>query len=92
VAKKRQPKHSMLIRWSDTDRAYVVSFPEWEAAGWIGNTHGATYEEAAKKGRKFLEAYLWFTKNHAEPVPAPHQFDEEYEAEVQAEQSGHPMT
>jgi predicted RNase H-like HicB family nuclease len=79
VAEK--PKHSMLIRWSDASQAYVVSFPEWEAAGWIGNTHGETYEQAAKKGRKMLQAYLWFAKQEAEPAPAPREFDEEYAEE-----------
>lgn len=41
---------SMIIEWSDEDQAYFVSFPEW--AGYIVQpvTHGATYEEAARKG------------------------------------------
>ena len=48
--------YTIVIQWSDADQAYVVSFPEWEAAGWHGHTHSSTYEEAAANGRDMLEA------------------------------------
>ena len=41
------PHYSMVIEWSDEDQLYIVSFPEWAAAGYISHTHGATYEKAA---------------------------------------------
>jgi antitoxin HicB len=44
----------MVIQWSDEDQAYIVSFPEWEAQGLIGHTHGETDESAARKGREVL--------------------------------------
>ena len=43
-------RYSMVIEWSDEDTLYIVSFPEWEAEGYISHTHGATYEEAAEAG------------------------------------------
>ena len=36
------PRYSMTIQWSDEDGMYIVSVPEWEAAGHIAHTHGAT--------------------------------------------------
>ena len=35
--------YSMLIQWSDDDRVFVVTLPEFGGC----KTHGATYEEAA---------------------------------------------
>src|SRR5438105_3375636 len=48
----------MTIQWSDEDGLYIVSFPEWEAAGHIAHTHGATYEEAVGNGREGLELLI----------------------------------
>ena len=50
----QQPHYSMAIQWSDEDHVYIVSFPEWEAHGLIGHTHGATYDEAVRKGQEVL--------------------------------------
>ncbi len=66
-----RPRYSMLIEWSDRDNAYVVSFPEWEAAGWQGHTDGKTYQEAARKGAALLESYImWGQQNGKLPEPA----------------------
>nr|VFJ78393.1 MAG: hypothetical protein BECKFW1821C_GA0114237_11811 [Candidatus Kentron sp. FW] len=37
------PRYSILIRWSDGDRCYVASLPEF---GPYAESHGQTYEEA----------------------------------------------
>jgi predicted RNase H-like HicB family nuclease len=66
-----RPRYSMLIEWSDRDNTYVVSFPEWEAAGWRGHTDGKTYQEAAKKGAALLESYImWGQQDGKLPKPA----------------------
>jgi len=53
-----QPRYSLVIQWSDEDQAYIVSFPEWEAHGLIGHTHGDTYEEAVRKGQEVLHLLI----------------------------------
>lgn len=47
-------RYSMLIEWSDEDQAYLVTFPEWAERVNMPTTHGATYEEAAKRGQEVL--------------------------------------
>lgn len=44
--------YTIIIQWSDDDRCYVVSFPEW---GEYCHTHGDTYEHALKNSREVLE-------------------------------------
>lgn len=64
-------KYSMLIRWSDEDQTYIVSFPEWEASGHIGHVHGKTYCEAAQQGEELLENLVEWAKQDGEPMPPP---------------------
>ena len=47
--------YAMLIRWSDEDQAYLVSFPEF---GERIFTHGDTYEEAVKNGQIMLDLLM----------------------------------
>jgi antitoxin HicB len=56
----------MLIQWSDEDRAYIVTLPEFGGP----KTHGRTYEEAAKHGREVLELLVESCLDHGEPLPA----------------------
>lgn len=71
-----QAQYSMLIEWSKLDDAYVVSFPEWERAGHLANTHGATYAEAAQKGQELLEFLIESAREHGDTMPAPAIFDD----------------
>lgn len=70
-----QPHYSMVIQWSDEDEAYLVSFPEWEAQGLIGHTHGDTYAEAVRQGQEVLHMLVESARASGEPLPAPHTFD-----------------
>jgi antitoxin HicB len=73
--KIRQLRYSMLIEWSDEDEAYVVGFPEWEEQqDLIGHTHGATYEEAARKGAEVLALLVQSARADGDPLPAPSRF------------------
>ena len=51
----QEPRHSMIIQWSEEDGVYIVPFPEWEAAGHIAHHHGTTYEGPVSQGREALE-------------------------------------
>lgn len=69
-------RYAMLIEWSKLDDAYVVSFPEWERAGMLANTHGATYTEAAQRGEEMLAALIAGAQATDEPLPTPAFFDD----------------
>ena len=66
------PRYTVIIQWSEEDRAFVVSLPEW---GTGAHTHGSTYEEAAKNAREVLELLI---ESHDEkgqgPLPKPKKF------------------
>lgn len=68
------PHYSMVIQWSDDDRAYIVSFPEWEAHGLIGHTHGDTYAEAVRKGQEVLHMLVESAQAEGERLPEPRTF------------------
>jgi antitoxin HicB len=69
-----EPRYSMTIQWSHDDGVFIVSFPEWEAAGHIVNTHGATYEEAVTRGREALELLVESARAIGAEMPAPNTF------------------
>lgn len=69
-----QPHYSMAIQWSDEDQAYIVCFPEWEADGLIGHTHGATYGEAVRKGEEVRQMLVHSAILAGEQLPAPRTF------------------
>ncbi len=68
------PHYSLVIQWSDEDQAYIVSFPEWEAHGLIGHTHGDSYEEAVTKGQDVLHMLIESARKDGESLPAPRTF------------------
>jgi predicted RNase H-like HicB family nuclease len=68
------PHYSMVIEWSDEDNVFVVSFPEWEASGNIGHTHGETYEEAVAKGHDMLDFMVQSALEDGETLPPPKTF------------------
>lgn len=70
-----QHHYSMVIEWDPREGGcYVVSFPEWQEAGDIAHTHGATYEEAAAKGHDLLDFLIQSTQAEGEPLPTPRTF------------------
>lgn len=69
-------RYAMLIEWSKLDDAHVVSFPEWERAGMLANTHGATYTEAAQRGEEMLAALIAGAQATGKPLPAAVLFDD----------------
>lgn len=70
------PRYSLLIEWSEEDDSYIASFPEWEEQhDLIGHTHGASYEEAARKGAEVLAMLVRSALADGDPLPLPHRFD-----------------
>ncbi len=68
------PHYSMVIEWSDTDQAYIVSLPEWTGIALQPVTHGDTYEEAVKNGHEVLEMLIEDANQDGIPLPAPKLF------------------
>ena len=65
-------KFSMVIRWSEEDQVFVVSLPEF---GDYAQTHGDTYEEAARSGSEVLELLIESYRAEGRPLPAPQLYD-----------------
>ena len=47
---QRHLHYSMVIEWSDENRAYLVILPEWANSVLMPATHGSTYSEAVQHG------------------------------------------
>jgi predicted RNase H-like HicB family nuclease len=66
-----EPRYTVVIQWSEEDQVYVVSLPEWGGC----QTHGSTYEEAARHAQEVLELLI---ENHEAtkegPLPEPKLF------------------
>jgi predicted RNase H-like HicB family nuclease len=62
----------MLIQWSDEDRAFIVTLPEFDDA----KTHGDTYADAVKQGKELIESFfIWYAQD-GKPLPEPRLFDD----------------
>jgi predicted RNase H-like HicB family nuclease len=57
-------RYSILIQWSDEDRCYIVTLPEF---GQYARTHGDTYEEAIKNAQEVLELLMEDNNNLPQP-------------------------
>lgn len=64
-------RYSMVIQWSDEDKLFIVSLPEF---GRFSKTHGATYDEAAKNGQEVLELLIETYQAEGRPLPEPAKF------------------
>lgn len=60
--------YSIFIQWSEEDRKYVVSLPEF---GPYAHTHGETYAEALKHGEEVLELLIEEYQQRGRPLPQP---------------------
>jgi antitoxin HicB len=65
-----KPHYSMLIQWSDEDKAYVVTLSEFGGC----KTHGGTYEEAARKGPEAIESLIEVYEAERRPLPKARKF------------------
>jgi len=63
-------RYSLIIQWSQEDRLFVVSWPEFTDV-MQPCTHGHTYEEAAKHGQELLETLIELYQEDGKPLPEP---------------------
>jgi antitoxin HicB len=66
-----QLHYSMLIEWSEEDKAYLVILPEWSDRVMMPATHGDTLSEAVQHGQEVLEMLVRCALNEGEPLPTP---------------------
>jgi predicted RNase H-like HicB family nuclease len=64
-------RYSMIIQWSDEDRLFLVTIPEFSDLVIMPCTHGETREEALHNGEEVIEMYLEAWKAEGEPIPEP---------------------
>lgn len=60
--------YTIIIQWSDEDKCFVVSLPEW---GEFCHTHGDTYEEAFKNAQEVLEMLIESSLADGQTLPEP---------------------
>jgi antitoxin HicB len=63
-------KYTIVIQWSDEDKCYVVSLPEFINV-YQPCTHGDTYEEAVKNAQEVLEMLVESSLENGETLPEP---------------------
>jgi predicted RNase H-like HicB family nuclease len=64
-------RYSMTIEWSDTDRLFLVTIPEFADRVMMPCTHGKTREEAIRNGEEVIEMYLEAWQAEGESIPEP---------------------
>ena len=61
-------QYSILIQWSQEDKKYIASLPEF---GPYAHTHGNTYEEALKNAQEVLELLIEDYQIRGKNLPLP---------------------
>lgn len=64
-------QYSMIIQWSEEDRLFLVTIPEFSDLVIMPCTHGKTREEAIRKGEEAIEMYLEAWQAEGESIPKP---------------------
>ena len=64
-------QHSMIIQWSDEDKLFLVTIPEFSDRVVMPCTHGKTLEAAIRNGEEVIEMYLEAWQAEGETIPAP---------------------
>ncbi len=64
-------QYSMIIQWSDEDRLFLVTIPEFAELVMMPCTYGKTRDEAIHNGEEVIEMYLedWQAEGLSVPVP-----------------------
>ena len=66
--------YSMVIEWSDADRCFVVTLPEWADRYAMPCGEGNTYDEALQSAKDALETFIDLAKRDNLPLPAPRSY------------------
>jgi predicted RNase H-like HicB family nuclease len=63
--------YSMTIEWSEEDRLYLVTIPEFADRVVMPCTHGRTREKAIWNAEEVIEMYLEAWEAEGESIPKP---------------------
>ena len=63
--------YSMLIQWSDEDKIFVVTIPEFVGRVMMPCTHGDSYEDAVQAGQEVIETFLEICTEEGRSIPEP---------------------
>ena len=63
--------YSMLIQWSDEDKIFVVTIPEFVGRVMMLCTHGDSYEDAVQAGQEVIETFLEIWTEEGQSIPEP---------------------
>ena len=64
-------RYSMIIQWSEEDRLFLVTIPEFADLVLMPCTHGKTREEAIQNGEEVIEMYLEAWQTEGQSIPKP---------------------
>lgn len=64
-------QYNMIIQWSDEDRLFLVTIPEFSDRAVMPCNHGKTREEAIRNGEEVIEMYLEAWQAEGEIIPKP---------------------
>jgi predicted RNase H-like HicB family nuclease len=62
-------RYSMIVQWSDEDRLFLVTIPEFADLVVMPCTHCKTHEEAIHNGEEVIEMYLEAWQAEGESIP-----------------------
>ncbi len=63
--------YSLLIQWSQEDRLYLVTLPEFAKLAMQPSTYGKTYEEAIANAKEAIASYLEYCQEEGLVPPSP---------------------
>lgn len=64
-------RYSLIIQWSEEDRLYLVTIPEFSEIAMQPCTHGKTYEEAILNAQEAIAGYLEYCQEEGIVPPSP---------------------
>jgi predicted RNase H-like HicB family nuclease len=64
-------RYSTIVQWSDEDRLFLVTIPEFANRVVMPCTHGKTREEAIRNAEEVIEMYLEAWQVESESIPEP---------------------
>lgn len=64
-------RYSMIIEWSEEDKLFLVTIPEFAEAVIMPCAHGKTRQEAIHNGEEVIEMYLEAWHREGKSIPKP---------------------
>lgn len=63
--------YSLLIQWSEADKLYLVTIPEFSEITMQPCTHGKTYEDAVNNAQEAIQSLLEYCQDEGIVAPSP---------------------